>query len=60
MTDKDTVLYAQWSKNSGSAGTGSNETAKPNTGTGTNGTAKPSAGTGTNGTAKPLNSPKTG
>ena len=48
LTDKDTVLYAQWSKNSGSAGTG------------TNGTAKPSAGTGTNGTAKPTNSPKTG
>ena len=60
LTDKDTVLYAQWSKNSGSAGTGSNETAKPNTGTGTNGTAKPSAGTGTNGTAKPTDSPKTG
>ena len=53
LTDKDTVLYAQWSKNSGSAGTGTNETAKPNTGTGTNGTAKPSAGTGTNRTAKP-------
>ena len=48
LTDKDTVLYAQWSKNSGSAGTGSNETAKPNT------------GTGTNGTAKPTDSPKTG
>ena len=48
LTDKDTVLYAQWSKNSGSAGTG------------TNGTAKPSAGTGTNGTAKPTDSPKTG
>ena len=48
FTDKDTVLYAQWSKNSGSAGTG------------TNGTAKPSAGTGTNGTAKPTDSPKTG
>ena len=48
LTDKDTVLYAQWSKNSGSAGTG------------TNGTAKPSAGTGTNRTAKPTNSPKTG
>ena len=60
LTDKDTVLYAQWSKNSGSAGTGTNETAKPNTGTGTNGTAKPSAGTGTNGTAKPTDSPKTG
>ena len=60
LTDKDIVLYAQWSKNSGSAGTGSNETAKPNTGTGTNGTAKPSAGTGTNGTAKPTDSPKTG
>ena len=72
LTDKDTVLYAQWSKNSGSAGTGSNETAKPNTGTGTNGTAKPSAGTstnrtakpsagtGTNRTAKPTDSPKTG
>ena len=71
LTD-DTVLYAQWSKNSGSAGTGSNETAKPNTGTGTNitvkpsagtgtnVTVKPSAGTGTNGTAKPTNSPKTG
>ena len=29
MTDKDTVLYAQWSKNSGSAGTGTNGTAKP-------------------------------
>ena len=60
LTDKDTVLYAQWSKNSGSAGTGTNETAKPNAGTGTNGTAKPSAGTGTNGTAKPTDSPKTG
>ena len=48
LTDKDTVLYAQWSKNSGSAGTG------------TNGTAKPSAGTGTKGTAKPTDSPKTG
>ena len=48
LTDKDTVLYAQWSKNSGSAGTG------------TNGTAKPSAGTGTNRTAKPTDSPKTG
>ena len=48
VTYKDTVLYAQWSKNSGSAGTG------------TNGTAKPSAGTGTNGTAKPTDSPKTG
>ena len=48
LTDKDTVLYAQWSKNSGGAGTG------------TNGTAKPSAGTGTNRTAKPTNSPKTG
>ena len=60
LTDKDTVLYAQWSKNSGSAGTGTNGTAKPSAGTGTNGTAKPSAGTGTNGTAKPTNSPKTG
>ena len=29
LTDKDTVLYAQWSKNSDSAGTGTNETAKP-------------------------------
>ena len=29
LTDEDTVLYAQWSKNSGSAGTGTNETAKP-------------------------------
>ena len=48
LTDKDTVLYAQWSKNSGS------------TGTGTKGTAKPSAGTGTKGTAKPTDSPKTG
>ena len=28
LTDKDTVLYAQWSKNSGSAGTGTNGTAK--------------------------------
>ena len=46
LTDKDTVLYAQWSKNSGSAGTGTN--------------GKPSAGTGTNGTAKPTDSPKTG
>ena len=60
LTDKDTVLYAQWSKNSGSAGTGTNGTAKPSAGTGTNGTAKPSAGTGTNGTAKPTDSPKTG
>ena len=48
LTDKDTVLYAQWSKNSGSSGTG------------TNGTTKPSAGTGTNGTVKPTDSPKTG
>ena len=48
LTDKDTVLYAQWSKNSGSAGTG------------TKGIAKPSAGTGTKGTAKPTDSPKTG
>ena len=46
LTDKDTVLYAQWSKNSGSAGTDTN--------------GKPSAGTGTNGTAKPTDSPKTG
>ena len=29
LTDKDTVLYAQWSKNSASAGTGTNGTAKP-------------------------------
>ena len=29
LTDKDSVLYAQWSKNSGSAGTGTNGTAKP-------------------------------
>ena len=29
LTDKDTVLYAQWSTNSGSAGTGTNGTAKP-------------------------------
>ena len=29
LTDKDTVLYAQWSKNSGSAGNGTNGTAKP-------------------------------
>ena len=29
LTDKDTVLYAQWSKNSGSAGTGTKGTAKP-------------------------------
>ena len=29
LTDKDTVLYAQWSRNSGSAGTGTNGTAKP-------------------------------
>ena len=60
LTNKDTVLYAQWSKNSGSAGTGTNGTAKPSAGTGTNGTAKPSAGTGTKGTAKPTDSPKTG
>ena len=60
LTDKDTVLYAQWSKNSGSSGTGTNGTTKPSAGTGTNGTAKPSAGTGTNGTAKPTDSPKTG
>ena len=72
LTDKDTVLYAQWNKNSGSAGTDTNVTIKPNTGTDTNGTTKPSAGTGTNltvkpsagigtnGTAKPTNSPKTG
>lgn len=60
LTDKDTVLYAQWSKNSGIAGTDTNVTVKPNTGTGTNVTVKPSAGTGTNGTAKSTNSPKTG
>ena len=41
LTDKDTVLYAQWSKNSSSAGTDTNVTVKPNTDTGTNGTAKP-------------------
>ena len=29
LTNKDTVLYAQWSKNSGSAGTGTNGTVKP-------------------------------
>ena len=29
LTDTDTVLYAQWSKNSGSAGTGTKGTAKP-------------------------------
>ena len=29
LTDKDTVLYAQWSKNSGGTGTGTNGTAKP-------------------------------
>ena len=29
LTDKDTVFYAQWSKNSGSTGTGTNGTAKP-------------------------------
>ena len=29
LTDKDTVLYAQWSKNSASVGTGTNGTAKP-------------------------------
>ena len=29
LTDKDTVLYAQWSKNSGSDGTDTNGTAKP-------------------------------
>ena len=29
LTDKDTVLYAQWRKNSGSAGTGTNGTVKP-------------------------------
>ena len=28
LTDKDTVLYAQWSKNSGGTGTGANGTAK--------------------------------
>ena len=60
LTDKDTVLYAQWSKNSGSTGTGTKGTAKPSAGTGTKGTAKPSAGTGTKGTAKPIDSPKTG
>lgn len=60
LTDKDTVLYAQWSKNSGIAGTDTNVTVKPNTGTGTNGTVKPSTGTGTNGTAESTNSPKTG
>ena len=29
LTDKDTMLYAQWSKNSDSAGTGRNRTVKP-------------------------------
>lgn len=29
LTDKDTVLYAQWSKKSGSAGTGTSGTVKP-------------------------------
>lgn len=29
LTDKDTTLYAQWSKNSDSAGTGRNRTVKP-------------------------------
>lgn len=29
LTGNDTVLYAQWSKISGSAGTGTSETAKP-------------------------------
>ena len=29
LTDKDTMLYAQWSKNSDSARTGRNGTAKP-------------------------------
>ena len=29
LTDKDIVLYAQWSKNSGSTGTGTKGTAKP-------------------------------
>ena len=29
LTGNDTVLYAQWSKNSGSAGTGTNGTTKP-------------------------------
>ena len=29
LTNKDTVLYAQWSKNSDSAGTGTNGTVKP-------------------------------
>ena len=29
LTNKDTVLYAQWSKNSGSAGTGTSGTVKP-------------------------------
>lgn len=29
LTDKDTVFYAQWSKNSGGTGTGTNGTAKP-------------------------------
>ena len=29
LTDKDTMLYAQWSKNSDSAGTGTNGTVKP-------------------------------
>ena len=60
LTDKDTVLYAQWSKNSGSTGTGTKGTAKPSAGTGTKGTANPSDGTGTKGTAKPIDSPKTG
>lgn len=45
LTDKDTVLYAQWSKNAPAKVNVSNEA---------------NGGTGTNGTAKPTDSPKTG
>ncbi|MDY3660655.1 MAG: InlB B-repeat-containing protein [Bulleidia sp.] len=45
LTDKDTVLYAQWSKNAPAQVNVSNDA---------------NGGTGTNGTAKPTDSPKTG
>ena len=45
LTEKDTVLYAQWSKNASAQVNVSNDA---------------NGGNGTNGTAKPTDSPKTG
>ena len=45
MTETDTVLYAQWSKNASAQVNVSNDA---------------NGGNGTNGTAKPTDSPKTG